>query len=164
MEDPHPNVGNEGVLNLFVQVVREAAERHYHMVINGDDIIRQAINNIVDEMPQRNADNEPLAPVRAGPREVGQLLNEIIRNIQMIQQPLIQNIVQGPQVEIPNPAPADEGVSVSPSTELISVNPPRGGSRKVKKTKSSNKRPTARRRHRSSKARNARKSRTTRRR
>ncbi len=176
---------NVAVLNLFVEVVRDTAEIHYGMQIMDDDIIRQGINTIAEDIA-RIANRDGVQPlVRAAPPGVGQLLNQIIREIQMIQnQPQLQNINQGQQLAAEAEARAaaaeaearaaaagqephpDVGESISPPKLANEVpHPPRGGSRKVKKTKSSNKRPTARRRHRSSKAaRKARKARSTRRR
>ena len=159
----------------LVQAVRNEATRR-RIVIHDDNIIRQAIDNIAEEMQQMDAlnDNEPPPLVRhnAPPGDAA-MMNDIIAEIERLQQER-RATVWGPDGQTPAPAPdasaADEGLSVSPPQRTEEdTHPPRGGSRKVKKTKSSKKHPAARRR-RSSKARKARqsrqsrKSRTTRRR
>lgn len=157
----------------LVQTVRNEATRR-RIVIHEDNIIRQAINNIAREMQRRDALNDndnappPLVRHNAPPGDAA-MMNNIIAEIERLQQ----------RLEIPNPAaaaalpsPSVKGRSVSPPSRSPSPppnHPNMGGSRKVKKTKSSKKHTAARRRH-SSKARNAhnarksRKSRNTRRR
>ena len=161
--------------DIVQRVITEARRRG--IVIHEDNIIRQAIDNIAENMRQRDVlnGNEPPPLVRYN-REAGDAarMNDIIAEIQRLQQER-RGQAWGPDGQTPAHAPdapdasaADEGLSVSPPQRTEEdPHPPRGGSRKVKKTKSSKKHPAARRR-RSSKAarksRKARKARSTRRR
>lgn len=150
-------VDPEAVLNLFVEVVKQEAQTRGGVIDVDDATIRQAIIYTAEEADMRRgeAGNDAIALDRTGPQELESHLNQIMDNIRLIQQDAAHP-----------PPPPEGGASVSQSNESRIDNKLRGGSRKVKKTKSSKKH-TAARRRRSSKARKARqsrKSRTTRRR
>jgi len=162
---------NAAVLNLFVQVVRDTAETHYGMQNMDDAVIRQAINTTAMAIAEIADDDDVQPLVREARPGVGLRLNQIIREIPMIQnQPQLQNINQGQQLAAEAAAAEAEAraaaagqephprVGAPPPPNFANDQPDQGGrrSRKIKKTKSYKKRPTARRRHRSSKARNAR--------